>query len=197
MTSQSTDKELWHRVTLDDSRAFHLIYDRHWKKIYSTCCYYIKDTTAAEEITHDVFVTLWTRRKFLNIENFQNYLYMTARYHVFRFLKAARVDCIEYVDEQHEHCTERCYNLADQKMESKDLELQLAEILSELPRRCQEIFWLSRVEHLSNNEIAGKLAISKRTVENQITIALKHLRGAYAQSEYLFPCFLLLVNLLW
>jgi RNA polymerase sigma-70 factor (ECF subfamily) len=49
--------------------------------------------------------------------------------------------------------------------------------LHQLPKRCQEIFKLSRFDNLSNDEIAAKLGISKRSVENQITLALKHLRG--------------------
>ncbi|MGN8068466.1 sigma factor-like helix-turn-helix DNA-binding protein [Mucilaginibacter sp. 22184] len=43
------------------------------------------------------------------------------------------------------------------------------------------MFWLSRVQNLSNDEIAGKLNISKRTVENQITQALRNLRVSYTK----------------
>ncbi|WP_172333800.1 sigma factor-like helix-turn-helix DNA-binding protein [Mucilaginibacter sp. SG564] len=53
--------------------------------------------------------------------------------------------------------------------------------MKRLPRRCQEIFWLSRVQNLSNDEIEGKLNISKRTVENQITQALRYLRVSYTK----------------
>lgn len=182
--SQLTDKELWDQVGLDSSSAFHVLYNRHWKKIYKTCCHYMRDNTTAEEITHDVFVALWTRRHFLKIENFQNYLHVTARYHVFKFLKAAKINCIEYIDAYQQHNTQLTYNLADQKLEEEDLESKLAEILEGLPARCQEIFWLSRVENLTNTEIAEKLTISKRTVENQITTALKHLRAVYPQSAH-------------
>jgi RNA polymerase sigma-70 factor (ECF subfamily) len=46
-----------------------------------------------------------------------------------------------------------------------------------LPKRCREIFKLSRMDNLTNDEIAQQLGISKRTVENQITHALKFLRS--------------------
>lgn len=128
-----------------------------------------------------VFVTLWTRRNFLKIENFQNYLHVAARYHVFKFLKAAKINCIEYIDEYQEHNTQLTYNLADQKLEYEDLESQLAEILQELPRRCQEIFWLSRIKNLTNDEIAAEFGISRRTLENQITNALKYIREAHPE----------------
>jgi len=57
-----------------------------------------------------------------------------------------------------------------------DLKNKLAELIAELPVRCRQIFWLSRIKNLSNDEIALDLDISKRTVENQITPALKYLR---------------------
>jgi RNA polymerase sigma-70 factor (ECF subfamily) len=48
--------------------------------------------------------------------------------------------------------------------------------LRQLPQRCREIFLMSRKDQLNNDEIASRLSISKRTVENQLTTALKHLR---------------------
>jgi RNA polymerase sigma-70 factor (ECF subfamily) len=58
----------------------------------------------------------------------------------------------------------------------QELEKSVDRELEELPRRCKEIFTLSRREQLSNDEIASRLDISKRTVENQLTYALRHLR---------------------
>ena len=48
--------------------------------------------------------------------------------------------------------------------------------ISELPERCRIVFSLSRFEHLSNQQIADELAISIKTVENQMTKALRILR---------------------
>ncbi|WP_449436580.1 sigma-70 family RNA polymerase sigma factor [Pedobacter steynii] len=56
------------------------------------------------------------------------------------------------------------------------MESSIEGVLEKLPKKCREIFMLSRFDNLSNQEIAEKLGISKRTVENQITIALKLLR---------------------
>jgi RNA polymerase sigma-70 factor (ECF subfamily) len=181
MISRVTDNELWDAVVSDNSRAFVVLYNRYWKKLYKTANYYLRDETAAEEITHDVFVSLWARRKFLKIQSFQNYIHVTARYHVFKHLKAAKINCIEYMDQFTLTDDVVVYNTADSKLEYEGFESELAQILRKLPRRCQEIFWLSRVENLSNDEIADKLHISKRTVENQITLALRFLRMSYPQ----------------
>ena len=56
------------------------------------------------------------------------------------------------------------------------MERSLTAYLGQLPARCREIFLLSRTQQLSNHEIADRLGISKRTVENQITAALQHLK---------------------
>jgi len=179
MTTNTIDSELWDAVVSDNSRAFVVLYNRYWKKLYKTINFYLKNETVAEEITHDVFVALWTRRKYLKIQNFPNYIHITARYQVFKHLKAARINCVEYIDQLADADNVAVYNTADNKLGYEDLEFELAQVLRTLPRRCQEIFWLSRVENLSNEEIANKLHISKRTVENQITFALRFLRMSY------------------
>ena len=61
-------------------------------------------------------------------------------------------------------------------MERKELEHRIFRVVESLPPRCREIFLLSRVKQLDNGEIARKLGISKRTVETQISKALKVLR---------------------
>ncbi|WP_367187146.1 sigma factor-like helix-turn-helix DNA-binding protein [Mucilaginibacter sp.] len=73
------------------------------------------------------------------------------------------------------------FNGAEEKLSYRDLTLQLEFSLKLLPKRCREIFWLSRVENRSNEEISNQFSISKRTVENQITHALKHLRVSYQE----------------
>jgi RNA polymerase sigma factor (sigma-70 family) len=49
-------------------------------------------------------------------------------------------------------------------------------LIGELPPQCRRIFLLHKVQHLSYAEIAERLAISPRTVEKQISKALKILR---------------------
>jgi RNA polymerase sigma-70 factor (ECF subfamily) len=181
MTNKLTDNELWDAVVSDNSRAFVVLYNRYWKKLHKTVSYYLKDGATAEEIVHDVFVTLWLKRKTIKIISFQKYIHVTARYHVFKQLKASKINCVEYVDELAENENMLVYNTSNTKLGYEDLETELAQVLKALPRRCQEIFWLSRVDSLSNEEIALKLNISKRTVENQITTALKYLRVSYPQ----------------
>ncbi|MDB5116578.1 MAG: polymerase sigma-70 factor [Mucilaginibacter sp.] len=178
-TSLLTDEELWLAITMDDSRAFAILYNRYWRKLYKTTVHYLKDETVAEEILHDVFVILWNRRRFLKIDNFKKYTHMTIRYHVYKHLKAVGNSPIDYVEQYEEHSMPLCLNNGEGKLNYHDVSVQLQSSLEPLPKRCREIFWLSRIENRSNEEIARQFGISKRTVENQITHALKHLRISY------------------
>lgn len=176
MKNEFSDSELWDAVVSDNGRAFVLLYNRYWKKLYHTANYYLKNPAAAEEITHDVFVSLWEKRKSKKIEKFLPYLQATARYQVYKYLKTAKINCTEYLDQFTETSISPVYNSSINKLDHENMESRLAQLLKGLPPRCQEIFWLSRINSLSNQEIADKLNISKRTVENQITLALKALR---------------------
>lgn len=177
MKMEFSDSELWDAVVSDNERAFVMLYNRYWKKLYNTANYYLKNPAAAEEITHDVFVTLWEKRKSNKIEKFLPYLQATARYHVYKYLKKSKTNCIEYLNQFAETRISPVYNSSINKLEHENMESRLAQLLNGLPPRCQEIFWLSRINSLSNQEIADRLHISKRTVENQITHALKTLRA--------------------
>lgn len=176
MKKEFSDNELWDAVVSDNNRAFVLLYNRYWKKIYNTANYYLKNAAAAEEITHDVFVSLWEKRKSNKIENFLPYLQATARYQVYKYLKAAKINATAYLEQFTDSSVPPVYNSGVNKLEYENMESRLAQFLHGLPPRCQEIFWLSRINSLSNQEIAQKLNISKRTVENQLTRALKALR---------------------
>jgi RNA polymerase sigma factor (sigma-70 family) len=67
-------------------------------------------------------------------------------------------------------------NALEEEMDAKELQFILDQRIATLPEKCREVFYLSRVESLSNKKIAEKLNISHKTVENQITKALKILQ---------------------
>ncbi|WP_374163666.1 RNA polymerase sigma factor [Arcticibacter sp. MXS-1] len=169
-----SDTALWEEVVSDNTRAFAVLYARHWKKLYSSAFHFLKDRELAEQIVHDAFVALWQRRKHLKIENFNGYIYITTKYHVFKHLSAAKGIRSEPVEEYESLLTIK--SAAEDKLDYEDLEYNLKKCLASLPAACRRIFLMSRLEQLSNEEIALKLGITKRTVENQITHALKHLR---------------------
>jgi len=190
-----SDEHLWHACTLDDTKAFVQLYHRHWLKLFQTVKFYLKDEVIAEQVLQDVFIVLWRRRKALKIHNFNNYIFITARYHVYKSLKTKQIDPLYYVASYEFTKAPVVQNDAEEKSDLDELHHKLKTALSELPTKCREIFWMSRVENRSNDEIAQELGISKRTVENQISLALKKLRLSY---QSLLPdTFLILLWLFW
>ncbi|MXV16516.1 sigma-70 family RNA polymerase sigma factor [Pedobacter sp. HMF7056] len=173
------DAELWTLIISDDYRAFTVLFERHWLRLYKTALRYTKDHAACDEVVHDLFVNIWEKRKHLVVLDFERYLVAATRYQVYTYLKRCKRSALEYREDVSllkQSITLSAINTGQEKMLYHDLESAIDDKLKLLPKRCQEIFFLSRKEHLSNKEIAERLSISKRSVENQITVALKYLR---------------------
>jgi RNA polymerase sigma-70 factor (family 1) len=189
-----SDAELWTLIVQDDHHAFTMMFQRHWLRLYKTALQYVKDTEACEEIVHDLFLNIWKRRNFLIINDFDKYLKAAARYQVYAYIKKNKIAAVEYRESIAEEDELYELNTADEKIAYQELEGQLVQHLRTLPERCQEIFFLSRVQQLNNNEIAEKLGISKRTVENQITRALQCIRFNMKDIVFSFILFLLFAS---
>jgi len=171
----SSDETLVEALKKGDSEAFSCLFDRYWQKIYSVVFSISRDKEVCSEIVHDIFLNLWLKRDHLHINFFKGYILASARYHVFRYMKKAKQNSLEYRDNlEHVNCVTT--NQGDLNIRYQELEKKVERHLEDLPKRCKEIFRLSRISQLSNDEIASRLDISKRTVENQLTHALRHLR---------------------
>ena len=82
-------------------------------------------------------------------------------------------------------------NIVEDEFEAHELEEILEKGISALPEKCRQVFYLSRFESLSNKSIAQQLNISPKTVENQITKALKSLKSTVEKSAVLLFLFCL------
>lgn len=181
-----SDSDLWKKIVHHDYRAFTILYDRYWFVLYKTAGKYIKDPETCEEAVHDLFLNIWNRREYLEIEDFSSYLKASMRYHIYRLLKKESASVVTYVEEYPEELALTHENDGNEKLLYHDLEKELEERLKPLTKRTAEIFLLSRKEHLTNAEIAERLGISKRSVENQVTKALKFLKTYYKVIMILF-----------
>jgi len=171
------DNELWDKIKLGDSKAFDLLFERYWSAIYSTAFIYLKDQETCKEIVNDIFLNIWQKRHVLEINSFKAYLTTAARYHVYKVVKKEKLSPIQLIENYSEIPeSKNSINLGEEKILYQEMENDIDSVLNTLPQRCREIFVMSRINHLSNQEIADQLGISKRTVENQLTHALKILR---------------------
>ena len=180
------------KVRDDDHRAFQSIFDQWYTPLCRHAVLFVGDRQAAEDIVQDLFVTLWIKRKQLAITaSTRSYLYRAVRNRCLNYLRdAGPVQDDEYDFEQHplEAIDE------DRDVSMKHLHALALEAINELPGRCREIFSLSRNTQLTNREIANKLGLSEKTIENQITIALRKLRerlGPYLNKLFALGWYLL------
>jgi RNA polymerase sigma-70 factor (family 1) len=174
--SYLSDAELWNLILNDDYRAFTALFERYWLKMYNTALKYLHDEQASEEVVHDLFLNIWNRKSHLNIHEFDKYFKAATRYQVYAYLKKHKAAPVVYLDNVVESYDTHDYNNADKRIAYQELETRLNKHLMLLPLRCKEIFLMSRMQHYTNFEIAQKLGINKRTVENQLTYALQSIR---------------------
>lgn len=160
----------------NDDRAVALIFRRYYPYLCQVIYKVIPDANLAEDIAQDVFYDLWRRRARLDVTtSLTAYLRRAALNRALNYLRDQKIK----FDEEEKAPTPRSYLPgAGQQMEEAELQQAIHRAIDALPERCRAVFMLSRFEELSYQEIADRLDISIKTVENQISKALKNLREA-------------------
>ncbi|MBK7872326.1 MAG: RNA polymerase sigma-70 factor [Saprospiraceae bacterium] len=135
----------------------------------------VADAVIAEDIGQEVFFEIWRRKDQLVINtSLKAYLRRSA---VNRTLNYLRDRKIKWEDDQELPMLEDDTPSTTQLLEAEELQEHIDNAIDQLPEKCRIVFMLSRQEDLSYQEIADHLNISIKTVENQISKALKHLRA--------------------
>jgi RNA polymerase sigma-70 factor (ECF subfamily) len=169
------DSELTDLLKSGDQAAFTEIYDRYMGVLYLHALKLLKDEHEAEDIIHELFLSLWTKASELNFNTpLANYLYRSVKNRVFNALnhqkiKTNHLESLQsYIDAGH-YQTDEAILAAEL---AREIEIEIAQ----MPARMREVFELSRKANLSHREIANELGISDKTVKKQINNAIKLLR---------------------
>lgn len=150
------------------------LFDMYYRPLSVFAVKYVNDLDIAKEIVQDFFVHLYENRESLVIStSLQSYLYQSVRNRSLNHIKHQQVQK-KHLDHL-SHSQDTTEEL-EEIIRVNELEHRIFQIISELPPRCREIFQMSRVNGKPNKEIAKQLGISIRTVETQISNALKALR---------------------
>ncbi|GGB04516.1 RNA polymerase sigma-70 factor [Mucilaginibacter rubeus] len=167
-----TDEDLIALIRENDLGAFERIYNKYWSKLYLSAYNIIRDRQVAEDVTQEVLVNLWMKRANLKLTSLNAYLYTSVRYQVFNVIRSGKIraDLFNRLEELFSN------NGGEELLSEKEINRLLEQGIAELPEKCRQIFIMSRKEHLSTKEIAERLGIAPKTVENQLTVALNRLR---------------------
>lgn len=153
--------------------AFNALYKTYSRRLYRFALGYLKSRDEAEELVQEVFTVIWEKRKDLKEElSFKSFLF-TIAFNMIRNHFRSKAYLAEYLKSE---ISDDLDMQTSQKIIYDSLYKYIAELVNQLPERRKEIFIKSRFNGLSIAEIAEEMNINHKTVENQLTVALKFIR---------------------
>ena len=157
------------------------LFKQYQPGLFHFCMQYVQSREDALEIVNDTFMAVWDRRTELALdESLRSYLYTTVRNKALNFLKTKK---IAYYELDEEFPVSSSHSDADELIHARETETFIFALIDRLPPKCRQIFLMSRREEMSYREIAGILEISEKTVENQISMALKFIRSGLEKKQ--------------
>lgn len=163
------------KQSLADKKFFESVFREYFVALTYYSVKLVNDHDSAKEIVHQVFVNIWEKRESISLDRpLRSYLYTAVHNRSLNFLRdkgrflpedIANID-VNFLLESGDN----------DYLEIQETESRIAEAISKLPDRCAEVFKLSRFENKKYSEIADMLNLSVKTVEAQMSKALRILR---------------------
>jgi RNA polymerase sigma-70 factor (family 1) len=178
----SGDKMLVSEFLKGKVRAFDLLYEKYSGRLYAFALMLLKNKEDARDIVQEAFLRIWQKRRELAEEkSFKSYLFTISYNIIIDQLRKKLNDknYLESLEKSFKFGMDSIENTADFNM----LDKQIREIIGELPPRRKEIFKMSREKGCSHKEIAETLNISIKTVETQLSLAVKFLKTRLSDSN--------------
>jgi RNA polymerase sigma-70 factor (ECF subfamily) len=169
-----TDETIALQLKANDQSAFQVVFQQHYTNACKTIRRFIRENSIVEDLAQDVFVRFWERRDKIEIKtSIGAYIHRMAINEALTFLrkqKKFQQDNIEDFSFSADGAS------SVEVMEGEELQIKIKHAIDSLPPKCRTVFLLSRHEEMSYKEIAAKLDISIKTVENQMGKALRVMR---------------------
>jgi len=169
-----SDTTLIDRLKKGDKAAFDELFRSYYKYLVVIAHKYLKDRDGARDMVQDVFLDLWKRREQVKID--QSAKFFLRRAVINKCLASKRKSDRITVNTELVNIDKSTVDSTADQVAFNDINAFVNMIIEGLPERCREIFILSRKKEMSHKEIAVKLNISTKTIENQMTKALKVIR---------------------
>ena len=181
ITNTMDDIFLLRLIKNGDKQAFKYIFDTYFTALCRFMYLYLGNTQEAEDIASDILASIWENRKKLEIRlTFKAYLFQAAKNRCLNAIRDRKATVS--LDDINGQDTPQV-NVTD-SLETEELNHLIQEAILSLPDKCREVFLKSRTNNLTNQEIAESMDISVKTVEAQITKALKQIRKFLGEQYY-------------
>lgn len=156
-----------------DHDAFRKIFMEYFPKVKFFIRQIIKSEIISEELSQDIFMKIWENRESLTkIDSFNSYLYRMSKNAALNHLRRL------YLEESYlNNYSEQTEVTIEEEIYARDIELLEKLAINNMPKKRRAIYEMSRKDGLTNDEIAIRMNISKKTVENHLNLALKDLRN--------------------
>lgn len=170
-----SDRELILAIQHDSEWAMAELYHCYWPPLFRFACKFMKTEDDAKDIVQEVFITLWDKRKSINLNgSIYPYLYrMTLNRIIDNERKLKNADEYSaYLSARHKEGINNTY----ETVLERELRAMFKKNMQDIPKKARQVFELSREQDLSHQEISNILGISKNTIKSQIRDTLKVLR---------------------
>lgn len=169
---------LWLEIKSGSRRAFDELITSYWEVLFNSAYKRIDKIEVCQDIVQDIFLYLWKRREHLEIDNLEAYLRTAVRYRVYSYYSRNKVKT-EFVDSFESIIT------SPYKAESKLLHNDLRELvrswIDSLPSKRKKVFELYLENNMTTKEIAKKLNVSQKTVQNHLNLSMGDLRNSISK----------------
>ena len=170
------DQKLIEELKMGSATAFDSLFAKYGKPLFGFIYSILRNIEESKEIVQDVFVKVWERRQSLNeYSSFKSFLFSIAYHQIIsEFRKnASKEKYLEYRTLQSSEAPFTPDLVVEYQMLTERIDL----IVEAMPPQRRMIFRMSRYEGLSHGEIASRLNLSVKTVENHMGLSLKTLRA--------------------
>lgn len=161
-------------LRINPEKALSMMYDQYYDDMCRQVYMIVKDEIATEDIVQEVFIEVWKIRDQIAINtSLGSYLKRACRNRTLNFIRDRKLGWEnESVLAEHEDTGVT----SEQHLDADDLNRKIQAIIADMPEKCGIVFSLSRYNDMNYTDIAKELNISVKTVEHQISKALKILR---------------------
>ncbi|MCI2082999.1 MAG: RNA polymerase sigma-70 factor [Bacteroidales bacterium] len=183
------DKKLLQGIKDGDKECFRKLFEENYDVYYSFAKGLLKNNAIAEDIVQDAFMKLWIRRENVNPEvSVNSYVLVMIRNSIYNYMRLRwNSQCAGIPDANIEDGA----IAADEKISVDEMKERIGHIVEGMPSRRRQVFEMSRMGNMTNEEISQKMGISRRTVEKHIELALRQIKKALHVSM-----FFIIMNLL-
>nr|WP_321407997.1 RNA polymerase sigma-70 factor [uncultured Carboxylicivirga sp.] len=169
------DKWIIEGIKSGDESAYKSLFLKYYAQLVVFARKVVVDDDLARELVQDVFVTFYEKRNEINIHtSLKAHMYQSVRNRCLNQIKHNKIRRDHHANIFAEKKEDEAF--VEDKLQETELEERIYTVVKTLPDQCRKIFEMSRFEGTPNQEIADQLGLSKRTVETQISKALKVLR---------------------